>query len=98
MAPKRVGGAGTCAGDQDAGLAGGASVSVGHEAATQFQPAADEAQVVLLVVKGVEKVQVMYADDAEDSVHTLGLQGLSNGLTAGQVGHGRTPRLIDLFP
>ena len=91
--PHRVGGAGAGAGDQDPGLPGGAGVTVGHEAASQLQPTADEAQAVLLIVQCVEQLQVVNADYPEDCVDSLGLQGLGDGLAAGQVGHFITPRL-----
>ena len=86
-----VGGARAGAGDEHARLAGGPGVAVGHEAAAQLQPSADEPQAVLPVEQGVEQIQVMYADDAEYCVNALGLQGFGNGLASGQVGHGCTP-------
>ena len=84
-----IGGAGARAGNQHAGLAGGAGVTVGHESNAQFQPAADESHAVLLVKKSVEKVQIMYADDPEDGVNLVGLQGFDNGLATGQIGQGK---------
>ena len=87
----RVGGARASTGNQDAGFAGGAGISVGHEAAAKFETPADEAQIVLLVEQSVEQVKVMYADDAEYRVNALGLQGLGYGLAAGEIGHGCTP-------
>ena len=61
----RVGCAGTGAGEQDAGLAGGAGIAVGHVSATEFETAADEPDVILAVEQGVEQVEGMDGYDAE---------------------------------
>ena len=78
-----VGGAGAGAGDEDAGFAGGAGVAVGHKAAAEFEASADEAEGVLAVKEGIEQVEVVDADDAEDGVYALGFEGFGNGLAAG---------------
>ena len=88
-----VGGAGAAAGEHYAGLAGDAGVSVGHEAEGVLVAAADEADVVLLMVEGVVDVHGVGGDDAEDGVDVVGLEALDDGFSAGHEGHGRLLRL-----
>ena len=82
-----VGGAGAAAGEEDAGLAGDAGVSVGHEAEGVLVAAADESDGVLLMVEGVVDVHGVGGDDAEDGVDVVGLEALDDGFSAGHEGH-----------
>ena len=83
-----VGGAGSGAGEQDAGPAGGAGVAVGHVTAAELEAATDEPDIILAVEQSVEEVQGMYGDDAENCVDALGLEGCDHRLAASHLWHG----------
>ena len=87
-----VGRAGPGAADQDAGTAAGTSVAVGHEAATQFRPSADVAHPVPATVEGVEEIQVVDGDDAEQQVDAVERQPVNQCLADGAAGHLSRPK------
>ena len=53
----RIGGAGAGAGKQHAGFTGGPGIAIRHVPATQFEPAADEPDLVLVIEQCVKQVQ-----------------------------------------
>ena len=83
-----IGGAGPARDEADARAAAELALRLGHEGGAAFLPAADEADLLAVLVEAVEHGQITFAGHAEGGVHTLGDQGFDQCVAGGSCAHG----------